>query len=169
MITPLTEYHFITIRKTHTIVKLLKGNYCSYNHKESHSTLLTKTMANLIHLQNALNKVVDDVRQVTLEGFATYLRDNKTELGVLETVDVKNVVSEYLKSNTSSTFSFGPKKKEKKTRPPNSYNMFIKEKMREIKEANPQFKGKELMKRATEEWNKQKLANAIVEAPEVSV
>lgn len=52
-------------------------------------------------------------------------------------------------------------RKEKKSRPPNSYNLFIKDKMREIKEANPEFKGKELMRRATQEWNKQK---ALVQA-----
>jgi hypothetical protein len=52
--------------------------------------------------------------------------------------------------------NFGPRKKEKKSRPPNSYNLFIKDKMQEIKAVHPEYKGKELMKKATEAWNSQK-------------
>lgn len=113
-------------------------------------------MANLIHLQNALNKVVDDVRLTTLEGFAKYIIENDNNITTMNEIDVKNLLADYTKKTSTNTFLFGPKKKEKKTRPPNSYNMFIKDKMREIKEANPEFKGKELMKRATQAWNKEK-------------
>jgi hypothetical protein len=114
-------------------------------------------MANLIHLQNALNKVVDDVRLTTLEGFAKYIIENDNNITTMNEIDVKKLLVDYVKTTSTNTFLFGPKKKEKKTRPPNSYNMFIKDKMREIKEANPEFKGKELMKRATQAWNKEKL------------
>lgn len=114
-------------------------------------------MANLIHLQNALNKVIDDVRIDTLEVFINYLIANKIDVLKMDNDEVKHNLNDYIKKITSNTFLFGPKKKEKKSRPPNSYNMFIKEKMREIKEANPEFKGKELMKRATQVWNQQKL------------
>lgn len=114
-------------------------------------------MANLIHLQNALNKVIEDVRITTLENFIIHLIDNNINVLNMNNTDVKNTVSDFIKKTTTNTFLFGPKKKEKKSRPPNSYNMFIKDKMREIKEANPEFKGKELMKRATQAWNQQKL------------
>lgn len=114
-------------------------------------------MANLIHLQNALNKVVDDVRINTLEIFINYLIESNIDVLKMNNDEVKSTINDYLKKTTSNIFLFGPKKKEKKSRPPNSYNMFIKDKMREIKEANPEFKGKELMKRATQAWNQQKL------------
>lgn len=118
-------------------------------------------MTNLTHLQNALNKVVNDVNYTTLEAFATYVSTSDIDLKNKDPQELKDIVDEYLKSNTSNVFTFVPKKKEKKSRPPNSYNLFIKDKMREIKEANPEFKGKELMRRATQEWNKQK---ALVQA-----
>lgn len=114
-------------------------------------------MANLIHLQNALNKVVEDVRINTLEVFIKHIIDNNINVLSMDDAEVQTTLNDYIKQTTSNTFLFGPKKKEKKSRPPNSYNMFIKDKMREIKEANPEFKGKELMKRATQAWNQQKL------------
>lgn len=114
-------------------------------------------MANFVHLQNALNKVIEEVRISTLEGFINHLFENNINIFIMNNDEVKNIIDNYIKQTTSNTFVFGPKKKEKKSRPPNSYNMFIKEKMREIKEANPDFKGKELMKRATQAWNEQKL------------
>lgn len=114
-------------------------------------------MTNLIHLQNALNKVIEDVRMTTLEDFVKHVNVNEIDLLHKQDDEVKTLLDEYSKSTTSNTFVFGPKKKEKKSRPPNSYNMFIKDKMREIKEANPDFKGKELMRRATQAWNQQKL------------
>lgn len=113
-------------------------------------------MTNLIHLQNALNKVITDVRQSTLEEFVSHIVENDINLEEKEALEVKALVKDFVKNNTSNVFTFIPKKKEKKSRPPNSYNLFIKDKMREIKEANPEFKGKELMKRATEAWNQLK-------------
>lgn len=113
-------------------------------------------MANLIHLQNALNKVVEDVKFNTLQTFVEHLVNNNVDVLSMENIEIKNVIDNFINNISSSTFLFGPKKKEKKSRPPNSYNMFIKDKMREIKEANPEFKGKELMRRATQAWNQQK-------------
>lgn len=113
-------------------------------------------MTNLTHLQNALNKVVNDVKYTTLEDFAAFLKEQNIDVNTSNTDELKTMIEDYLKNHTANVFTFVPKKKEKKSRPPNSYNLFIKEKMREIKEANPNFKGKELMKRATEAWNHQK-------------
>jgi hypothetical protein len=114
----------------------------------------------LQHLQVALNKVVDEVSSHTIEGFVAFMKEYA--LGTHVSKDhLDDILHDYLATRPSScVFNFGSKKREKKTRPPNSYNMFIREKMREIKLANPDFKGKELMKRATQEWNKQKAENA---------
>lgn len=113
-------------------------------------------MTNLIHLQNILNKVIDEARDSTLEGFVHYLNDQGNN--ALTQDDIQTHLTDFKKTQNTPVLNFGPKKKEKKTRPPNSYNMFIKDKMHEIKLANPEFKGKELMKRATEAWNLQKQA-----------
>jgi len=53
-------------------------------------------------------------------------------------------------------------KKEKKTRAPTAYNLFLKAKMAEIKESGADFKGKELMQAAIVEWNKLKAQNELI-------
>jgi hypothetical protein len=116
-------------------------------------------MASFTHLQNVLNKVIEEVRNESLNSFVAILIERLDVLRDSE-AEIKLLLDEYKASYNSHILSFGPKKKEKKTRPPNNYNMFIKEKMREIKEAHPEYKGKELMKKATEEWNKKKAADA---------
>lgn len=114
----------------------------------------TNKMTNLASFQNALNKVVHDITATNLEGFVAYLIEKSDTIDDKERI--KALLQEYQKEHPVNVFNFGPKRKEKKTRPPNSYNLFIKEKMHEIKAANPELKGKELLKRATQEWNKQK-------------
>ena len=47
-------------------------------------------------------------------------------------------------------------KKEKKTRAPTAYNIFLKETMAEMKSVGTELKGKALMMAAVEEWNKLK-------------
>jgi hypothetical protein len=120
-------------------------------------------MTNLTHLQNALNKVVNDVKHSTLEDFVRYLTEHQMAVNTTNTEELKTIIEDYLKNSTTNVFTFVPKKKEKKSRPPNSYNLFIKDKMREIKEANPEYKGKELMKKATEAWNQQKSLDTTTE------
>jgi hypothetical protein len=117
-------------------------------------------MSGLIHLQHSLNKVVDDVVTTTLDNFVEYMSKEIDE-SAIQKAQLYTLLAEYKKTLQLTVFNFGPKKKEKKSRPPNSYNMFIREKMREIKLAHPEYKGKELMKRATEEWNKQKAVHAL--------
>lgn len=112
-------------------------------------------MSNLIHLQNILNKVIEESKSDALDAFSAFMIE---KLEGLDKEQVEALKEEFKKTTNVAILSFGPKKKEKKSRPPNSYNMFIKHKMHEIKVANPSFKGKELMKRATQEWNKEKKA-----------
>lgn len=107
----------------------------------------------MVNFQNALNKVFDDVKRTTLEGFSTFLADKDSKY---KQDELMSLAEQYKSTHTQPTLSFVQKKKEKKSRPPNSYNLYIQQKMREIKEANPELKGKELMKRATTEWNAHK-------------
>jgi hypothetical protein len=104
----------------------------------------------LITFQNALNKVFDDVKYKNLEGFVEFLLQEEPKYN-------KEIFFEYIEKyksmNVLPVICFTQKKKEKKTRPPNSYNLYIQRKMKEIKEANPELKGKDLMRRATTEWN----------------
>jgi hypothetical protein len=112
-------------------------------------------MNTIQNLQNALNKVIDEVKTISLDKFLellfskmTFSDDDKEKINLL--------MEEHKATSNSQIVNFGPRKKDKKTRPPNTYNLFIKDKMKEIKEAHPEYIGKELMKKATEEWNKQK-------------
>lgn len=109
----------------------------------------------MLNFQSALNKVFDDVKRTTLENFSTFLADKDVKYNHEELL---TLVEQYRSATTQPILNFVQKKKEKKTRPPNSYNLYIQQKMREIKEANPELKGKELMKRATTEWNAHKQA-----------
>ena len=70
---------------------------------------------------------------------------------------VSNLIDDYV-TNMPKTPAINAKepKKEKKTRAPTAYNLFLKAKMAEIKEAGTELKGKELMQAAIVEWNKQK-------------
>jgi hypothetical protein len=117
----------------------------------------------LITFQNALNKVFDDVKYKNLEGFVEFLVQAEPKYN-------KDILFEYIEKyksmNVLPIICFTQKKKEKKTRPPNSYNLYIQRKMKEIKEANPELKGKDLMRRATTEWNLYK--KTLSEAKEIS-
>jgi hypothetical protein len=52
----------------------------------------------------------------------------------------------------------------KKKRAPSAYNIYIKNKMAEIKEKKPELKGKDLMKAAIEAWNADKATAAAASA-----
>jgi hypothetical protein len=117
-------------------------------------------MTTIIHLQNAFNKIIEEVKVDALDKYTMFLKESLQD-GITETTSIKmdELLGEFKASNVSNIINFGPRKREKKTRPPNSYNLFIKHKMQEIKVAHPEYKGKELMKKATEAWNMQKKQN----------
>jgi hypothetical protein len=54
---------------------------------------------------------------------------------------------------------------DKKKREPTEYNLFLKEKMAEIKAAGTTLKGKDLMKAAIELWREKKKSNSSEEEP----
>lgn len=115
-------------------------------------------MTTMIHLQNAFNKIVEEVKMDALDRFIIFMKERLQGVSTVEEVFAKvdDLLAEFKASNVTNIINFGPRKKEKKTRPPNSYNLFIKQKMQEIKVVHPEYKGKELMKKATEAWNEQK-------------
>jgi hypothetical protein len=115
-------------------------------------------MTSIIHLQNALNKVVDEAKVDALDRYTMFLKDRLHDTSTTHDAFTKmeELLLEFKASNVGTIINFGPQRKEKKSRPPNSYNLFIKDKMQEIKLAHPEYKGKELMKKATEAWNLQK-------------
>ena len=117
-------------------------------------------MTTIIHLQNAFNKIIEEVKVDALDKYTMFLKDRLQD-ALTETTSIKmdELLGEFKASNVTNIINFGPRKREKKTRPPNSYNLFIKHKMQEIKVAHPEYKGKELMKKATEAWNLQKQQN----------
>lgn len=106
----------------------------------------------ILQLQQTLNKIIDEVKHDTLDKFILFLKERLH----FDKDRLNELVIEFKASHPTNIINFGPRKKERKTRPPNSYNMFIKEKMQEIKQQHPEYKGKELMRKATEAWNLQK-------------
>lgn len=123
-------------------------------------------MTTIIHLQNAFNKIIEEVKVDSLDKYTIFLKESlQGEITETTSSKMDELLCEFKTSNVTNIINFGPRKREKKTRPPNSYNLFIKHKMQEIKLAHPEYKGKELMKKATEAWNMQKQQTANEDTP----
>lgn len=71
---------------------------------------------------------------------------------------VETLESEFQEVKGSQKDASKPKKeeKEKKTRAPTAYNLFMKEKMLELKESHPSLTNIERMKMAAEAWSESK-------------
>ena len=107
-------------------------------------------MVDLHDLQTVMNKSVTKINHIILHDFVKYLS--------LQGIHVDNTtVADFQRNIPNKYFQLigNPRMKDAKTqRTPNSYNMFIRDKMKEIKAINPSLTGKELLKHATQEWNK---------------
>ena len=125
----------------------------------------------MVHLQNAFNKIVEEVKVDALDRCIMFMKERLQGVTTVEEVFAKidDLLVEFKASNVTNIINFGPRKKEKKTRPPNSYNLFIKQQMQDIKAAHPEYKGKELMKKATEAWNQQKALSTKLDQEVVNV
>jgi hypothetical protein len=128
-------------------------------------------MTTMVHLQNAFNKIVEEVKVDALDRCIMFMKERLQGVTTVEEVFAKidDLLVEFKASNVTNIINFGPRKKEKKTRPPNSYNLFIKQQMQDIKAAHPEYKGKELMKKATEAWNQQKALSTKLDQEVVNV
>jgi hypothetical protein len=107
---------------------------------------------------HVLNKFVDALKEKIefdedLEQFVNAFKTTlKDEFKLAEKATKKSKRSKG--SDGASDSEAEPKKK----RAPSAYNLFIKDKMAELKQTNPELKSKELMSAATVEWKKQKEA-----------
>ena len=126
---------------------------------------------------NAINKAVADVvfeaKKQVIADFATFLAEkidfDDDMTGYFEeftkTLQVEKPAKVGKgKKSASSSDEEGVKKK----RAPSAYNIYIKNKMAEIKAKQPELKGKELMKAAIEAWNADKASGAVGPASSAS-
>lgn len=120
-------------------------------------------MASYTAVISAVESAVFDAKKQVINDFMRFLED-KIDFDD----DMKGYFTEFI-DTLKAPKKTSPKKASKKSdeekvkkpkRAPSAYNMFISEKMAEIKKENPALKGKELMKAAIEVWNEQKKAAA---------
>ena len=113
----------------------------------------------------AINDYSENMEKTIIKGVKEYLEIKLTEDYDSEFVSAVSVLIDDYLANMPKAPALNVKdggiKKEKKTRAPTEYNLFLKAKMAEIKEAGTDLKGKELMLAAITEWNKEKESRAI--------
>ncbi len=109
-------------------------------------------------LNKSIVKFVEDVQTSTLDKVYDFVKDHVADK---EKFDL--AFDEFKKSlkqtSIPSLSDFGKKNAvvtEKKKRPASSYNLFIGEKIKELKQSNMNDNGKDLMKKAIELWKLQK-------------
>jgi hypothetical protein len=110
-------------------------------------------MVDLHDLQFVMNKSVFKINQLMLHNFVSFLHQK----GIQVDDAIMTEFQEQLPRSFFQLVAQSKKKEPKGQRTPNSYNMFIRDKMKEIKSQQPSLTGKELLKHATQEWNKHKL------------
>jgi hypothetical protein len=109
-------------------------------------------MVDLLDLQCVMNKSFSKLNTIVIERFVHFLSQKGIDVD-------KDIVAEFEQQLPRQHFHLVGNTKRKDTkgqRTPNSYNMFIRDKMKEIKIIQPTLTGKELLKHATQEWNKYK-------------
>ena len=96
-------------------------------------------------------------RTGTGKGVKATFTNNPFQLKLPEELDEAYValMVKFAEHTILSNYKMG-KKKEKKTRPPTAYNLFMKEKMNELKEQNPEMTAKERFSSAAELWSVEK-------------
>jgi hypothetical protein len=119
-------------------------------------------MASYTTIMSAVDAAVLDAKKQVINEFMRFLEE-KIDFDE----DMKGYFTEFIGTLKPSKKAKKSKKGEDKAdkpvkpkRAPSAYNMFISEKMAEIKKENPALKGKELMKAAIVAWNDKKAAAA---------
>jgi hypothetical protein len=119
-------------------------------------------MASYTSIMSAVDAAVLDAKKQVINEFMRFLED-KIDFDE----DMKGYFAEFIGTlKPSKKTKKGEDKADKADKPvkakraPSAYNMFISEKMAEIKKENPALKGKELMKAAIVAWNEKKAAAA---------
>lgn len=110
-------------------------------------------MAATKQLNKALNKVISENIETTLEALNNFLVEKKIE-------NITQLIEEYKTNlvpvNVFESQSIKDTKRVKKTRAPSKYNLYIRDKMKELKEKDPTLAGQFLLKAATQSWNEEK-------------
>ena len=112
-------------------------------------------------LNKSFAKYVTEVQAETVENVCAFLKEKlEVEDDVFQTL-----VSEFKELHKSDVIGgingdTDKTKKAKKTRAPSAYNIFIRDKMKELKDADASLNGQELMRQATHIWKEQKIAQA---------
>ena len=129
----------------------------------------------MLKVNKAISDMVKSIETSTVEKIKSFITEKiATEYDeeMLEAITkMFDEVAEEIKKNseTENMKKSGKKdsgdKKEKKKREPTEYNLFLKEKMAEIKAAGTTLKGKDLMKAAIELWREKKKSNSSEEEP----
>lgn len=107
----------------------------------------------------AMEEVALDTVDKVMQAFKNKFEMDESDLNEFANEfkeSLKETNKELAKSMTKRGKKSSGEAKEKKKREPTAYNLFIKSKMAEIKETNPEIKGKELMRAAVEAWNAEK-------------
>lgn len=110
-------------------------------------------MAAVKQLNKALNKVISENIETTLESLSNFLVEKKVE-------NIASLIEEFKNNlvpvNVFENQSVNNTKRMKKTRTPSKYNLYIRDKMKELKEKDPSLTGQFLLKAATQSWNSEK-------------
>lgn len=107
-------------------------------------------------VNKAVNQLVEETTVSTVDKLVVYLSDKIEFDEDMKKLfdDFKKIAREEVRTSFKQDKGKRGGKKSDKKREPSAYNLFIKEKMAEIKQKKPELKGKELMKEAIEEWKK---------------
>jgi hypothetical protein len=106
----------------------------------------------------SLNSLLTETRKDTVEKLGLFLKTNLPETDPEKLDQLLFQFSDELHNdNDIFASSKSKKKKEKNSRPPTAYNLFVKAKMEEIKSQNPDLKNTELMAKAAQCWKQHKL------------
>lgn len=109
------------------------------------------------------SKLMDSMR-LSMETLAETLVQeisNLLESRDLLTEEVSDTLEYYKSHSLPKASVVKAKKTPAEKRKPSAYNLYIKDKIKELKEARPELKGSDLMREAVAEYKKEKAAGAV--------
>lgn len=113
-------------------------------------------MSSIKQLNKSLNKVISENVDTTLDALKTFLIEKKVDQNNLETLFDEFKAAQVPVNIWGGDAKDGGKAKPKKTRTPSQYNLYIRDKMKELKAQDASLSGKNLMMAATQAWRADK-------------
>jgi len=113
----------------------------------------------LVKLNKAITAAMEETALATVDRVINAFKA-KFEMDDSDLADLANEIKEAIKNEAKEQCKVDRKRKtavadgEKKKRVPTAYNLFIKDKMAQLGGADPNLKGKLLLKAAVDEWKK---------------